>query len=213
MLFVAAWAAAGPLVERFPEQPFLSIAGRVPLALWFSRVRSLSYGEPDEGSVLDERSGFGYRELNIVALLRRRAIFVPGIYATSGLSQRLGHRYGMPKREVEMWFRVLEGRIESAASFGRGPTEVSASLLASGRILAKPFDQAAPWWTWPARFPSGESVRARILRFPRAQLARIHGVLRLDEPWLAEPARLWPLGIFVPGFVMRLPPPSSWAEG
>ena len=207
MLFVATSAALGPLRASFPGVPFLAISGRVPLVLWFSRVHSLEYGPVDSRQLLDESDGFGYNELNVVALLRSRQIFVPAIYATSGLTQRIGHRYEMPKSEVEMSFAAEEGCVVSSATFEVGPSEVNARLLASGRILSRPFEWATPWWTWPARFPGGTSVRAEVLRVPRAQLAAVDGTLRLDEPWLPTPARLWRLGMFVPGFRMRLPPP------
>ena len=209
MLFVATSAPAAPLHQSFPGTPFLAIADRVPLVLWFSRVRSLLYGPATERRTLGEMDGFGYDELNVVALLRRRAIFVPAIYATSGLTQRLGHRYGMPKREVEMEFRTGEGWIRSSAAFATGRSEVAARLLASGSLLARPFDMATPWWSWPAHFPGGSSVRSRVMRVPRAQLASVDGVLRLDEPWLPGERELWRLGIFVPGFRMELPWPNE----
>ena len=207
MLFVATSTALGPLRESFPGVPFLALSNRVPLVLWFSRVHSLEYGPVDSRQLLDESGGFGYNELNVVALLRSRKIFVPAIYATGDLTQRLGHRYGMPKSEVEMSFAAEEEGVTSSAAFEAGPSEVNAQLLASGRILGRPFEWATPWWTWPARFPSGTSVRAEVLRVPQAQLAAVDGMLRLDEPWLPAPARLWRLGMFVPGFRMRLPPP------
>jgi hypothetical protein len=207
MLFVAATASTEFLARSFDDVPFLDLAGRTPLVVWFSRVRTLCHGPPQCRKCLDEASGFGYNELNVVALVRGRRLFVPVIYAGAGLTQRLGHRYGMPKREASMTFAADSGSVESAASFACNRSEARARLLASGRIFGRAFDWPAPWWTWPVDFPGGSFIRALIQEVPRAQLARVSGKLALDEAWLPRPSKLWKLGVFVPGLRMQLPGP------
>lgn len=209
MLFAATSTPTSYLSRSFAGVPFLDIAGSTPLVLWFSRVRTLCHGPAEQRECLDQASGFGYNELNVVALLRGRRLFVPVIYAGGGLTQRLGHRYGMPKRPVEMTFAADQRRVNSVVTFARARSEASGRLLASGRILARVFDWPAPWWSWPADFPDGSFIRALIQRVPLAQLTYLSGTLALDEPWLPRPARLWPLGLYVPGLRMRLPAPGE----
>jgi hypothetical protein len=53
-------------------------------------------------------------------------------------------------------------------------------------------------------------VRARILATPRVQFARVRGGrLALDAAWLPRPVPVLPLGIYVPGLRMQLPPPDD----
>ncbi len=209
MLFVATTVATDDLARQHPSLRFLGVAGATPLVAWFARVHALTHGPEGDRRRLDETTGFGYDELTVIAPLRERRVFVPVIYATQGLTQQVGQRYGMPKRLAPMTFFADDTRVDATATLGRGRSEVQALLLASGRILARPFDRAAPWWSWPAVFPSGSFIQARIVRVPRAQLAHVAGTLVLDEPWLSEPARLWPLGLFVPRLLMRLPAPDG----
>ncbi|MEX2541412.1 MAG: hypothetical protein WD314_06370 [Trueperaceae bacterium] len=208
MLFAATFVPTVELSRSFQSVQFLDIAGSTPLILWFSRVRMLCHGPAGQRQCLDETSGFGYNELNVVALLRARRLFVPVIYASGGLTQRLGHRYGMPKRPVDMTFFADREKVISAATFVRARSEARASLLASGRLLAKVVDWPAPWWSWPAEFPDGSFIRAKIQSVPRAQLALVSGTLALDEPWLPRSAPLWRPGLYVPGLRMRLPAPE-----
>jgi hypothetical protein len=209
MLFVASSTRTHELRSHFPRIRFLSLAGNTPLILWFSRVRSLRFGPAGDRRTLDEAAGFGYNELNVVALTRGRRLFVPAIYASGGLTQLLGHRYGMPKKPAEMSFAVDEGQVSSVVQFPSARSEAHASLLASGRLLSRPFDWSAPWWSWPADFPDGSYIRACIQRVPRSQVARVRGRLDLVEPWYPEATPLWPVGIYVPGLRMRLPAPTG----
>jgi hypothetical protein len=209
MLFAITAVRAADLAQHFPSTRFVRVAGSIPLLVWFGRVRSAVHGPPGERRRLDATTGFGYDELTVVAAARGRRLFVPVIYTTDELSLRLGHRYGMPKRSVPVAFRADEHGVTSTLASCGGRSEARARLLASGRVLAKAFDVPAPWWTWRVGFPSGTSIRARVLRVPRAQLAHVSGALALDEPWLREPLRLRPLGVFVPGLVMRLPAPAE----
>lgn len=217
MLFVGCMASTRPLRREFPGTPFLNLGGFTPLVVWFSRVRSLCYGSAEEQECLDESTGFGYNELNVVALLRGRRIFVPGIYATGELSRRLGLRYGMPKSRVEMDFSADSGTVLSSLEMPEARSEVRAGILSSGRLFALPFGRATPWWTWPASFPDGSFVRANILRVPRLKLAHVEGQLELPVSWLTGPRRLLPVGVYVPGLRMLLPGPGRearlWSRG
>ena len=211
MLFVAALAPAGPLHRAFPGVPFLALAGRIPLLMWFSRIKQACFqdragqircmGGPD--SVL-------YNELNVIALLRRPAIFVPGIYATSPLTIRLGRRYGMPKHPTTMGLATKRRQIASRVIDGGRQSFVRARLLGSGKLLGAMVSRFWPWWSLPVRFPDRRQVRARILATPRVQLARVRGGrLALAAAWLPRPVPLLPLGIYVPGQRMQLPPPTD----
>jgi hypothetical protein len=207
MLFVMTTASTEALRRSFSAVPFLEFAGLTPLVVWFSRVRTLCHGPPERRECLDDASGFGYNELNVVALVRGRRLFVPVIYAGAGLTQQLGRRYGMPKRESSITFVADSRTVESSVSFASDRSEARARLFAPGRIAAKVLDRPAPWWTWPVDFPSGSFIRALIQGVPRAQLAGVSGKLALDESWLPRPSTLWKLGVYVPGLRMRLPGP------
>jgi hypothetical protein len=207
MLFVTTVVPTGLLASNFPGVPFLRLAGSTPTVLWFSRVRSLWHGPPEQRMKLDESTGFGYDELNFVVLLRGRRLFVPVIYASGGLTQELGHRYGMPKRPVRMSFFADERVVESTAVSPGVRAEVRARLRASGRITALPFAVYTPWWSWPAHFPDGSYIRALVQGVPRAQLASVRGRLVLDVPGLPRLIHIWRVGVFVPGLRMRLPAP------
>jgi hypothetical protein len=209
MLIAAATTATAPLRHEHPRGRFLEVGGRTPLLLWFSRVRRIWHGPAGARSCLDERDGHGYAELNVAALLRERAFFVPGIYATSDLTLAIGHRYGMPKRSVAMRFAADAQAVSAEVWHDGANTWLHARVLASGRLLAAALRLRAPWWSWPARFPSGSCIQAQVQRVPRAQLVRVEGVVTLSEPWLGEPAHLWPLGIYLPGQRMRLPAPDQ----
>jgi hypothetical protein len=211
MLFALAVVDVLPLRSAFPALRFGEVRGRVPLLLWFSRIRRIWHGPAEVRSCLDERDGYGYDELTVAVPLPERTLLVPGIYATSPLTLAIGHRYGMPKRPAEMRFAADAERVSSWAAREGARSEVEASLLASGRVLGSLLRRTLPWWSWPARFPSGEAVRARVQRLRRAQLAGVRGTLALPEPWLPEPVRLLPLGLFVPGLRMRLPAPADVA--
>ena len=210
MLFVAAFAPAGPLRRAFPGVPFLAVAGRIPLLMWFSRIQEACFRDAaGKRRCLGGPESVLYNELNVIALLRRPAVFVPGIYATSPLTIRLGHRYGMPKQPTTMGLATTRRQIASRVIDGRRRSFVRARLLGSGRGLAALVSRFWPWWSWPARFPDGRQVRARIVATPRVQLARVRGGrLALDAAWLPRPVPLLPLGIYVPDQRMQLPSPD-----
>lgn len=209
MLFALALAPGQSLSESFPHVPFARIGRFVPLLLWFARVRSLEHGPAGQRLCLDESHGFGYDEVNIVPITRGPAFFVPVIYAGPGLTQRLGHRYGMPKRVAAIEFEATGERVLSQMRLEAGITRVEATLLASGRLLALPFDLLAPWWTWRASFPDRSFIHALVQKIPRAQLAMVSGSLVLGEAWLPRAVRLFRLGLYVPGLRMRLPAPET----
>jgi hypothetical protein len=209
MLFAAALCPTAPLRRAFPDQPFLSLAGHTPLLLWFSRVKAACFGHPAGG-----RRRIGgprtvmYQELNVVALLRRRAMFVPGIYATSELTIRIGHGYGMPKQPTAMRLRVDGARVAARVDDGPRRSYVRARRLGAGRFLAILAVRLWPLRVWPARFPRGGQVRALIRAAPRLQPALIPaGRLALDAAWLPRPVLLLPLGLYASDLLMRLPPP------
>lgn len=210
MLFMAALAPAGPLGRHFPEVPFLRIGTAVPMIVWFSRVTMLEYDFDGSRLVLDDEDGFAYEELNVVAVCRRRQLFIPGIYATSELSVAIGRGYGMPKEFIDMQFSASAGlrRVRSHARLGRSESWAKARLLTTGSSLARMIMSVGAWWTWPARFPSGRAIRARISAIPRVRLSWGEGVVDVGEPWLPEPLKLWRPGLYVPALRMSLPPPG-----
>jgi hypothetical protein len=103
MLLALAFCPTSPLRQAFPETPFLSLLGWTPLVVWFSRITEGWYRDPAGRPRLADE-GIPYNELNVLALLRAPAVFVPGIYASSELSVRIGHGYGMPKQLVPVDF-------------------------------------------------------------------------------------------------------------
>jgi hypothetical protein len=213
MLFAFALAPAEPLRATFPGVPFLSVGGRAPLAMWFSRVKEGVYtnAATQTRARLGSPSEVLYYELNVVAALWRRGGFVPGIYATSALTIEVGHRYGMPKQPTRMAVLVRDECFSAALDDRGRRTYVSARLLGTGRVPGWFFSRvwpAWPQWSWPAFFPDGRHVQVQIQGTPRVQLAHLRaGRLALKAPWLPRPVALLPVGIYLPSQRMRLPPP------
>ncbi|HBY95458.1 MAG: hypothetical protein M5U01_26590 [Ardenticatenaceae bacterium] len=209
MMFVAAFCRAAPLQQTFPGVPFLSTRGNALLVMWFSRVKEICYrDESHERRCIGSVETVLYHELNVVALLGQRALFVPGIYATSDLTIRIGHHYGMPKEPTTMSVWINARRVESEVVDGRRRSFLKVRLLGSGRWPAAIVSRFWPWRTWPARFPDGREVRPLIERTPRVQIAHVQaGQLALQAAWLPEAVRLLPLGLYVPNLRMQLPPP------
>ena len=209
MLFVVALAPTAPLRQVFPGVPFLSAFGKTPLLIWFSRIKEACYGLA-EGGRRCEREGEAvpYDELNVVAILREAAFFVPGIYATGAVSVQLGRAYGMPKGPIEMELQADERCFASSAADGTRRSFVRARLLGPGRAIGKLLVPMWPRRIWPVRFPSGSAVRGTILSVPRVQLAQVQeGWLALEAAWLPGPVRWLPFGVYMPDLRMRLPPP------
>ena len=216
MLFAFAFAPAEPLRGVFRSVPFLSLGGRVPLAMWFSRVKEGIYSDPGTGKRLrlGSPSAVLYYELNVVAALRRRGGFVPGIYATSPLTIAVGRRYGMPKQPTRMGLGIAGSAFYSVLDDHGRRSHVRARLLGNGLALGAVFSRLWPRWSWPAFFPDGRSIRAQIQATPHVHLAHITaGRLALNAPWLPRPVALLPLGIYLPNQRMRLPPPRDDARG
>jgi hypothetical protein len=209
MIFVAALCPTGPLRQAFPGVPLLSIFGRTPLFMWFSRVKEIRYHDENrEHGVMGGPNVVLYNELNVVAAMRQRGFFVPGIYATSPLTIQIGRGYyGMPKYSTEMTFQVAGQRLTSEERAGLCHTTLRARLFTRGMVAGKVLSRLLPLRTWPACLPSGDSVRALIERTPRAQPAWVRGRLELDEPWLPEAAPLLPFGLYLPDLRMQLPRP------
>jgi hypothetical protein len=209
MLLVAALCPTAPLRAAFPSIPFLSVLGKTPLVIWFSRITAgCSYDaagawrcEGGPGSAL-------YHELTSLALLWRPALFLAGIYATSKRSIRIGRRYGMPKQPLVMGVRVEGSCFEAAAADGALRSAVRARLLGCGAGFGRALSVLWPLRLWPVRFPSGSQLRAVILATPRAHLAYVEeGTLSVEARWLAAPLRLLPFALYLPGLRMRLPRP------
>jgi hypothetical protein len=210
MLFVLTSIPTERLTTHMaPRGAFLGIGGATPALVWFSRVRSIEHGPQDARRLEDESTGFGYDELTVMVATRSPRLFVPVILATDGLTQRVGHRYGMPKRRTAMRFELLGDHVRSEVADGAAYTRVDAELVSSGRLCALPFDLPAPWWSWPIDFPDGSYVRGQVRQVPRARLALVSGSFALDEPWSERPVRFAPVGAFVPSLVMRLPAPDE----
>src|SRR5438270_3017762 len=91
MLFALALCPTMPLRRTFPEVPFVSLLGKTPLLLWFSRVTKMCYHNTEGAQHCLDGAAEMYDEVNVVAFLRQRMLFVPGIYATSDLTIRVGH--------------------------------------------------------------------------------------------------------------------------
>ena len=209
MLFAFALCPAGPLQETFPGVPFCVWQGQTPLAMWFSRITAGCYQDPAGVRHCESDVARGlYNELTVIALLRTRAIFVPGIYATSERTIAIGqYRYGMPKQPAAMVVQQRGGRFRARVATGHEESSVSARLLGNGAPFARLLAWALPRPTWPARFPSGHEVRPVIQAASRVQGALIQrGRLAVDAAWLPRAASLWPVGAYVSGLQMRLPP-------
>jgi hypothetical protein len=206
MLFALALCPTAPLRRSFPGVPFVSLRGRTPLLVWFSRVKSVCcYDATGERRCMGGPDVLLYNELNALALLPR-AFFVPGIYATSELTIRIGRREGMPKQPALMSVRVGSNYIRSRMIHRGRRSFLRARLLGSGKALGKLLSQALPLRVWPARFPSGRHVRAVVRATPRAQIAYLQaGTLALETGWLPHRVRLLPLGLYFPDLRMQLP--------
>jgi hypothetical protein len=208
MLVVPALCPTVPLRQTFPRVPFLAVRGKTPLVLWFSRITEVCYCD-----AAGERRCEGgadsalYNELNIIALVRQHALFVPAIYATGERTIRIGHRYGMPKQLTSMHVQVHGTHCEASMMDGARESFARARLLGSGRGVAQMLSRLWPRQLWPARFPIGTDVRAMIQATPRVHLAYVQaGQLSLDAVWLPEAVSLLPVGLYLPRLRMRLPP-------
>lgn len=208
MLVVPALCPTAPLRQTFPRVPFLAVRGKTPLVLWFSRITEVCYCD-----AAGERRCEGgaetalYNELNIIALLRQRALFVPGIYATGERTIRIGHRYGMPKQLTSMHVQVHGTHFEASVMDGACESFVRARLLGSGRGVARIVSRSWPRHLWPVRFPARTQVRTVIQATPHVHLAYVQaGQLSLDALWLPEAVSLLPVGLYLPRLCMRLPP-------
>ena len=207
VLFVAALCPTAPLRSAFPDVPFLSLLGRTPLVIWFGRFRQLC--DRDASGAWHCEGGpttVLYDELNVLALLRRRALFVPGIYATAEPSFRIARQYGIPKRRISIRFPDVGRRIEANAWDGDCQSFVRARLLGLGRLLAWAISWRWPWQSWPVRFANGAEVRGIVRATPRVDLACVQqGRLAVAATWLPAPVPLLPIGLYVSKLAVFLP--------
>ena len=190
LLFVAALARAGDLRGAYPGVPFVSILGRTPLIVWFSRVTRACYHDA-LGEVQCES---GYTEVTVMAPLRRRRVFVPVIYASDERSVQIGQFwYHMPKLLAAVDVRIEGGRVRGRLGDESG--DVSARLL--GAVCR---GVRRPRWTWPIHFPGGAWTRALIVATGEMRLARV-------ESGSLPQGRLLAYGLYVGAVRMQLPRP------
>jgi hypothetical protein len=210
MLFVACFVSTAPLRRTFPGIPFLSLLGRTPLVLWFSRVSEGCYR--DQASAVHCLGGPQetlYNEVTILAVLRKRALFCPLIYASNDLSIPIARLYAMPKQAQPMDLDIDGGEIKSRIPLGDQSTFVAARVARGGTLLARILSRLWPVWTWPVHFPAGTRIQTLIQATPAVQLSRVsRGQLALPVAWLTRPASFFGIGMFIPQLRMQLPPPS-----
>lgn len=207
MLFALALCHTRPLSLAFPSVPFLSLLGKTPLLLWFSRINEICYyNTVGVQHCIGRPSAALYHELNVAAFLRERTLFVPGIYATSDLTIRVGHGYGMPKQAVTMQIQVECSQFRSEMQEGTRQSFVRARLLGSGIGATRLITWLLPSFTWPVHFPSGSQIRALITKTSRMHLAHLQaGSLALETEWLPKSVRLLPVGCYMSDLHMQLP--------
>jgi hypothetical protein len=183
------------------------------LVVWFSRItEARAYSERGDRVCESNTSADGiYREVNVVALLRDRAVFVPAIFATEARTVALGcGYYGMPKQIARVDVAVSGGRLQGALEDGVNRTIFRARLVRTNPLIAGMLNRGLPRWTWPARFPSGGNVRALILAVAGLQFATaVEGQLALQSAWLRTQCKFVPVRIHLSGIRMRLPDPSD----
>lgn len=207
---------AEPLLRTFPDLDLCRMGDRALVGVWFARVHDLRSGDQGQRRIGEppQPGELPYHELTVAVLLRHRRLFVPGIYATSGLTVELGQRYGMPKSRARMSFHVRGGRLISRLKWNGAESRIRACRLPGGGPLGYLLRHSLPWWTWPALFPGGSHVRSLIESFRRVRPAWLaEGRIDLAEAWLPRPVRLWRLGLYLDGQTMRLPHPAEGEGG
>jgi hypothetical protein len=213
IVLVVALAPTGPLRRDFPGVPFLSLLTRTPLIVWFARITESCYHDTAGEFRCERGSGAEglYSEVNVVALVRQRALFVPGIYASDAHTVHIARfYYGMPKHLERAAAHVGQREFLGELINGDQHSLVHARPVGAGRGLGAAMARLWPRWTWPVHFPSGRYVRALILEAPCVQLAWIRaGRLALHTAWLPTSVRFMPIGLSVRGLRMKLPLPAS----
>jgi hypothetical protein len=207
MMLGIALCHAESLRSAFSGVPFLSFFGRTPLVVWFSRVKQGCGLDPDGRAVrVGNRSAALYNEMTVIALLRARAVFVPGIYATSRLTIEIGYRYGMPKQPTTMALHNRGRRFWSDVMDEEHHSFIRARQIGRGSLVGRAISRLLPLWSWPARFPGGGQVKALIRSVPRVQVSYVReGRLDVRAGWLSAPISFLPVGIYLPDQQMRLP--------
>jgi hypothetical protein len=210
MLFVACWVPTAPLRSAFEGVPFLSLMGRTPLVIWFSRVSEGCYRDV-AGAVhcLGGPNETLYNEVTMMAVLRKRALFCPLIYASNDLSIPIAKLYAMPKQAHPMDLAIDSTDIKSQIPFGTENTFVNARITGRGTLLAGMLSRLWPVWTWPVRFPAGTRIHTLIQQTPAVRLCRVRqGRFSLPVPWLRRPVSFLGVAMFIPQLRMQLPPPE-----
>jgi hypothetical protein len=208
-LFVTALARTVPLQKSFPGIPFLSILGKTPLILWFSRITEACYYDINRQRQCEHNTDeIPYTELNVITMLNKRCLFVPNIYASSHLTVQIASLYGMPKTLHALSWNENKAYISSSLIEPGYQSTVQARVFKTGKIGAKLLSAFLPLTSWPALFPAKRSVQAIIQNIPAVRLAWIkQGQLAIPEPWLPKPVSFFPLGLYLPRLSMTLPPP------
>lgn len=208
MLLAMALCPAAPLRDTFPAVPFLSVAGRTPLVMWFSRIRKVLYYREGDQYQLGSNNEVLYCELNIAALVWQRAFFVPQIYVNSELTRAIRHHYGMPKVPGAIELEVDRSHFSAWVTSNASRSVIRARLLGQADYLSTLTSRFWPRYLWPTRFPDGRWLRPLVQATPYIQFAWLErGQLDLNTSWLPELVTLLSPALYLADQRMQLPPP------
>jgi hypothetical protein len=158
----------------------------------------------------DESAGL-YNDVTILVLLRKSAVFVPALYATSLQNVQVAHTYyAMPKQLAPIQVSIDKNKFSSALSAAGSSGSVQARWFGKGKFLAKLAAWFLPWRTLWAWFPTASFVRALIQTMPKIHIAHLAGG-RCVFPLLGIPKPLWifSVGLYAPALRMQLPRPQT----
>lgn len=210
MLVGIAFIPTLPLHRTFPNTPFLSITGHTPLAFWVSAVHQIDYHHNTQPDQLGGKTINLYDEVTFVLPLRRKAFFVPDIYANDALTVEIGHEYGMPKQLNAITFTHGMMQFEVWGKDTMAGTHFRATPITESQLLKRIVKWLFPLKVWPVIFPDGRYVRptltaarsVTVVRFQERQLA-------VRAEWLPDPITILSFGFWVPGQEMVMPPPPQ----
>jgi hypothetical protein len=208
-LFAFAFAPTAPLRTTFPDIPFLSIARRTPLVVWFGRVRHILYSNAEgKREHMGGEETILYDEINVAALLKARLLFIPAIFSSSPLAVQIGHAYGMPKSLAPVQVAQTATTFNTMLQSAEHRSYIIAQRLRHSRVLRLLSRRFLPRPIWKALFPSSARVPPIIQPMRAPQWYRIReGRLDLPLPWLPNPIPFLPFGLYLPHQEMHLPPP------
>lgn len=208
-LFALAFAPNAPLRNAFPELPFLSIARRTPLVVWFSRVRHILYTNAEgRRQEMGGPKAILYDEINVAALLKAQQFFIPAIYSSSPLAVQIGHAYGMPKNLAPVQIEQTDTTFNTLLQSAEHRSYIIAERLLQSRVLRFISHRFLPRPIWKALFPASTCVTPIVQPMHTPQWYRIReGGFDRPLPWLPNPIPFLPIGMYSPGQEMQLPPP------